>query len=53
MTLIERRNAMELFRDQAADQFLRHSGSHWLPRAGALVNHRVLTAAVIDSHDKE
>ena len=51
LTLIERRNAMELFRDLAADQFERHTGSSWRPRAGSLVNHRTLTAAIIDSRD--
>ena len=42
---------MELFRDQAADQFERHTGSAWRPRAGSMVNHRTLTAAMIDSRD--
>jgi hypothetical protein len=51
LTLIERRNSMELFRDLAADQFERHAGSPWRPRAGSMVNHRTLTAAVIDSRD--
>jgi YspA, cpYpsA-related SLOG family len=51
LTLIERRNAMELFRDLAADQFERYTGSSWRPRAGSLVNHRTLTAAMIDSRD--
>ena len=51
LTLIERRNAMELFRDHAADLFERNTGSAWRPRAGSLVNHRALTAAVIDSRD--
>ena len=32
LTLIERRNAKELFRDQAADQFEHHTGSAWRPR---------------------
>ena len=35
MTLIERRNSMEFFRDQAAEQFERHTGSSWRPRAGS------------------
>src|SRR5216684_6336374 len=48
-TLIERRNTMEFFRDQAADQFERHIHSAWRPRAGSKVNHRTLTASVIDS----
>jgi hypothetical protein len=51
MTLIERRNSMEYFRDQAADHFARHTGSHWHPRSGSMVNHRALTSAVIDSRD--
>ena len=50
-TLIERRNVMELFRDQAADHFERHTGSAWRPRSGSMVNRRALTAAVIDSRD--
>jgi hypothetical protein len=51
MTLIERRNSMEYFRDQAADHFARHTGSHWHPRNGSMVNHRALTSAMIDSRD--
>jgi hypothetical protein len=51
LTLIERRDTMELFRDQAADLFERHTGSSWRPRAGSMVNHRTLTAAMIDSRD--
>ena len=51
LTLIERRNSMELFRDLAADQFERHTGSSWRPPSGSTVNHRTLTAAMIDSRD--
>jgi hypothetical protein len=51
LTLIERRNSMELFRDVAADQFERATGAAWRPRAGSLVNHRALTAAMIDSRE--
>jgi YspA, cpYpsA-related SLOG family len=50
-TLIERRNSMEFFRDQAADQFERHTGSAWRPRSRSKVNHRNLTSAMIDSRD--
>ena len=50
-TLIERRDSMEFFRDQAADHFERHIGSAWRPRAGSKVSHRALTSAVIDSRD--
>ncbi len=51
LSLIERRNAFELMRDQAAELFERHTGSSWRPRSGSMVNHRNLTAAVIDSRD--
>jgi len=51
VTLIERRNSMEFFRDQAADEFERHTGSAWRPRSRSKVNHRDLTAAMIDSRD--
>ncbi|WP_316227979.1 DUF2493 domain-containing protein [Bradyrhizobium sp. SZCCHNR3015] len=51
MTLIERRNSMEYFRDQAAEHFARYTGSHWHPRSGSKVNHRTLTSALIDSRD--
>jgi hypothetical protein len=42
---------MEFFCDQAAEQFERHAGSAWRPRAGSMVNHRALTSAMIDSRD--
>jgi len=51
MTLIERRDTMEFFRDQAADQFEQHIGSSWRPRTGSMVNHRTLTSAMIDSRE--
>ena len=51
ITLIERRNCMEFFRDQAAEHFDRHTGSTWRPRSGSMVNHRALTSAMIDSRD--
>ena len=50
-TLIERRDSMELFRDHASEAFERHTGSSWRPRAGSKINHRTLTAAMIDSRD--
>jgi hypothetical protein len=49
--LIERRDCMELFRDQAADRYEAQTGSPWRPRAGSLISHRTLTAAMIDSRD--
>jgi len=50
-TLLERRDAFELMRDQAADHFERHTHKTWRPRSGSMVNHRNLTAAMIDSRD--
>jgi len=50
-SLIERRNAMEFFRDQAAEEFERHTHSAWRPRSGSKINHRHLTASAIDSRD--
>jgi len=50
-TLLERRDAFELMRDQAAEHFDRHTGSAWRPRSGSMVNHRTMTAAMIDSRD--
>ena len=50
-TLLERRNAFELMRDRAAEHFERNTHSIWRPRTGSMVNHRNLTAALIDSRD--
>src|SRR5579859_4776842 len=35
ISLIERRAALELFRDHAAEAFERHTGSSWRPRSGS------------------
>jgi hypothetical protein len=51
LTLIERRDSMGLFRDEAAAQYERRTGSIWRPRAGSRVSHRAHTAAMIDSRD--
>ena len=48
-TLIERRDAMEFFRDAAAEQFRIHARKAWTPRSGSKVNRRALTSAVVDS----
>jgi len=50
-TLIERQNAFELMRDQAAEHYERHTGSSWKPRSGSMVNHKAMTSAMIDSRD--
>ena len=51
ISLIERRNAFEFFRDHAAELFEAETGSAWRPRAGSMVNHRALTASMIDSRE--
>lgn len=50
-SLIERRNALELFRDLATESFEQHQGKPWLPRNGSRVSHRNLTSAMVDSCD--
>jgi hypothetical protein len=49
--LLERREAFEQIRDCAAERYEAETGSAWRPRAGSLVNHKHLTAAMIDSRD--
>ena len=49
--ILERRSAFEQMRDLAAERFEAETGSAWRPRAGSLVNHKHLTAAMIDSRD--
>ena len=41
----------EAFRDRSAEAFELHTGSTWRPRSGSMVNHKHLTAALIDSRD--
>lgn len=49
--LIERRNALEYMREAAGDQYELHFRKSWSPRSGSLVQHRTLTASLIDSRD--
>ncbi len=51
ITLIERRDVMEFFRETAAEQYRLHLRKVWMPRSGSRASHRALTAAVIDSRD--
>lgn len=51
ISLIERRDAMEFFREAAADQFRVHLRKAWAPRTGSRVQHRTMTASMIDSRD--
>jgi hypothetical protein len=49
--LLENRDFFEQIRDFAAAHYETETGSAWRPRAGSLVNHKRLTAAMIDSRD--
>jgi hypothetical protein len=51
LSLIEQRNAFEFMRDHAAESFEVATGSLWRPRSGSMVNHRALTASMIDSRE--
>ena len=51
LALIERRQVFEFLRDQAAEIFEGATASVWRPRAGSMISHRTMTAAVIDSRD--
>ena len=51
LTLIERRNAFEAFRDRAAELFEGRTGSSWRPHTGSLISRRTQTASMIDSRD--
>ncbi|AID34364.2 hypothetical protein GCM10007881_43860 [Mesorhizobium huakuii] len=51
ITYIERRNVLEIMRDEAADLYEAQTGSAWRPRTGSKVSHQAMTAAVIDSRD--
>ena len=47
--LQDKRAALENLRDYHADEFEKYTGTPWRPRSGSKVNHRALTAAVVDS----
>ena len=49
--LLESRNTFEHMRDTAGERYEAETGSAWRPRAGSLVNHRHLTATMIESRD--
>ena len=49
--LMVRRDVLETLRDHAAEAYRHHTGSDWRPRTGSNVNHRALTATMIDSRD--
>lgn len=49
--LAGRHEALETLRDLAAEHFTRATHDTWRPKAGSLVNHRHMTAALLDSRD--
>ncbi|MCG2631788.1 DUF2493 domain-containing protein [Bradyrhizobium sp. WYCCWR 13023] len=51
LSMIERRNCLELFRELSIEQFEVHTGALWRPRSGSLIDHRAVTASVIDSRE--
>jgi len=51
VTIIERRDTMEFFREVAIEQFNRHFRKPWTPRSGSVANRKALTASMIDSRD--
>ncbi|MGI9375884.1 MAG: DUF2493 domain-containing protein [Tsuneonella suprasediminis] len=51
MTMIERRDTFEYFRDASADQYRTYIKKPWLPRSGSRVNRKKLTSAVVNSRD--
>lgn len=51
ISLIERRDAMEFFREASADQYRLHLRKAWAPRTGSRTQHRTMTASMIDSRD--
>src|SRR3546814_16194542 len=51
ITMSERRDTMEFFRECAAEQFRIHARKAWTPRTGSRVRHKTMTAAMIDSRD--
>ena len=51
LSLIERRDAMEFFREAASDQYRALLRKAWMPRTGSRANQKALTATLIDSRD--
>src|SRR3546814_14154193 len=51
ITMIERRDTMEFFRECAAEQSRLHLRKAWMPRTGSRAQHKTLTAPMSDSRD--
>lgn len=50
-TMIERRDAMEAYREAFAEQFRHYFRKPWLPKSGSMINRSAMTAAVIESRE--
>ncbi len=50
-TLLEQRASFELMRDYGGELFEAKTGSLWRPLSGSKINHKTMTAAMIDSRD--
>lgn len=51
ISIIERRNSFEAFREIAAADFERLTGTAWRPHSGSMINRQTMTASMIDSRD--
>ncbi len=51
ISIIERRNAFEAFREIGASWFEKYTFSAWRPRSGSMANRQTMTASMIDSRD--
>jgi hypothetical protein len=51
ISLLERRDTMEFFREAAAEQFRILLRKAWAPRTGSRAHRRAMTASLIDSRD--
>lgn len=49
--LFDKRAAFEALRDGAAERYEAVTGSAWRPRSGSMVNHKIMTAATVESRD--
>ncbi len=51
ISIIERRNSFEAFREIGAAWFEKYTFSTWRPRTGSVANRQAMTASMIDSRD--
>ncbi|WP_339864882.1 DUF2493 domain-containing protein [Paremcibacter congregatus] len=51
VSIMERRNAFEAFRDIGVFWFEKYTLEAWRPRSGSMANRQMMTASIIDSRD--